>query len=89
MLGYVYWHDATHTGYEMGFNVATLGGTIFGMLLFGFLVSSRCSIHSKYADRSLGRPLWAAETLWNHSPRLDRGNLRRSDKFCWLHPDTP
>jgi MFS family permease len=37
MLGYVYWHSATHTGYEVAFNVATLGGCIFGMILFGFL----------------------------------------------------
>jgi hypothetical protein len=37
MLGYVYWHDATHTTYEVAFNAATLGGCIFGMILFGFL----------------------------------------------------
>lgn len=37
MLGYVYWHSATHTGYEIAFNAATLGGCILGMILFGFL----------------------------------------------------
>ena len=37
MLGFVYWHDSTSTHHETAFNCATLAGTIFGMLLFGFL----------------------------------------------------
>jgi len=37
MLSFVYWPDVVDHAQEEAINIATLAGTIFGMLLFGFL----------------------------------------------------
>jgi PHS family inorganic phosphate transporter-like MFS transporter len=36
-LAYVYWNDATTNDRERNINVITLCGSVFGMVLFGFL----------------------------------------------------
>ncbi|KAK5950025.1 hypothetical protein OHC33_008986 [Knufia fluminis] len=37
MVGYIYWNNATTASHEMAVNLATLGGCVLGMVLFGWL----------------------------------------------------
>lgn len=37
MISYVYWRDETSSLRLTGINIATLAGTLFGMVIFGFL----------------------------------------------------
>lgn len=37
IIGSLYWPNDSRSDHDLGINVATLGGTIFGQLLLGFL----------------------------------------------------